>query len=61
MSYFQGVKGHVRVVQNTNVKVAPARISLLFWQFVEAWPEEAIHVKLCGQDVVRKSQGALSE
>ena len=24
-----------------------------------AWPEEAIHVNFCGQDVVRLSQGAL--
>ena len=27
-----------------------------------AWPDEAIHVKkFCGQDVVRRSQGALCE
>ena len=26
---------------------------------VGAWPEEAIHEKLIGQDVARKSQGAL--
>ena len=26
-----------------------------------AWPEEPIHVKYCGQDLVRRSQGALCE
>ena len=36
-----------------------ARIGLLHWQ--GTWPEEAIHEKLCGQDVVSRSQGALYE
>ena len=30
------------------------RTRLDYGQFVGAWPEEAMHVKLCGLDVVRK-------
>ena len=32
-------------------------IEVIKWK--GAWSEEAIHVKFCGQDVVRRSQGAL--
>ena len=32
-------------------------IEVIKWR--GAWPKEALHVKFCGQDVVRRSQGAL--
>ena len=38
---------------------ARTAIEVIKWK--GAWPEEAIQVKFCGQDVIRRSQGALCE
>ena len=38
-----------------------ARTGIKVIKWKEAWPDEAIHVKFCRQDMVRSSQGALCE
>ena len=56
-----GVKGQLSLEVVPNRRGRRARISLLHWRSVGAWPEEAIYEKLRRQDVVRRSQGALCE